>query len=229
MLNDDIKIKSTELVDLINQFREQEGNKIELSHKNFMAKIKRELEILSSNGFSQLNIKPAEYMDEQNKPRPCYELNRNGMLQMLNLESAIVRYKTIQYIDNLEKEFKKHNKPVPTMTEERFGYVFEKIVNGSIMLSHGEKLKMTNDIIKPLLKLYGVKEELEKKCVEIIKKLIAPKGKWENVRLVHCFEYEDKKKEVRFFIEQLKNNHPEYFGNDFESISLFGNYSDEIN
>ena len=49
----------------------------------------------------------SEYKDSTGRKLPCYSLNRDGMLQMLNSESAIVRAKTIQYIDKLEEENKK--------------------------------------------------------------------------------------------------------------------------
>lgn len=101
--NKELTIKSNELVSIINDFRKLENGKAELQHKNFMAKIKNEIELLEKFNISgQLNFKPSTYLNEQNKIQPCYELNRDGMLQMLNSESAIVRYKTIEYINQLE-------------------------------------------------------------------------------------------------------------------------------
>lgn len=103
-LSDKGTIKSTELVEIINSFRELEG-KTELKHKSFVAKIKKELEILKSLGLTpEQNILPAYYLDKQGQERPCYELNRYGMFQMLNSESTLVRFKTIEYISKLEKE-----------------------------------------------------------------------------------------------------------------------------
>ncbi len=52
------------------------------------------------------NISQSLYIDSQNKKQPCYLLNRDGMLQMLNSESALVRYKTIEYINKLEDKLK---------------------------------------------------------------------------------------------------------------------------
>ncbi|MCR3760370.1 phage regulatory protein/antirepressor Ant [Clostridium felsineum] len=72
-----------------------------------MNKIRRELETLKSLGLhSALNFKVAKYLDEQGKSRECFELTRDGMLQMLNSESAYVRYKTIEYINKLEEKIK---------------------------------------------------------------------------------------------------------------------------
>lgn len=105
--NEEVRINSVELVDIINKFRSEEGNKKELLHKNFMAKIKKEVEVLESLNLNNgLNFKLVKYKDSKGEDRPCYSLNRDGMLQMLNLESTLVRYKTIEYINALEDKVK---------------------------------------------------------------------------------------------------------------------------
>lgn len=105
--NEEVRINSVELVDIINKFRSEEGNKKELLHKNFMAKIKKEVEVLESLNLNNgLNFKLVKYKDSKGEDRPCYSLNRDGMLQMLNLESTLVRYKTIEYINALEDKIK---------------------------------------------------------------------------------------------------------------------------
>ena len=53
------------------------------------------------------NILPSSYINSQNKEQPCFKLTRDGMLQMLNSESALVRYKTIEYINYLEEKNKR--------------------------------------------------------------------------------------------------------------------------
>ncbi|WP_432408623.1 Rha family transcriptional regulator [Wukongibacter sp. M2B1] len=106
-----LKIKSIDLVDVINRFRsmEVEGKK-ELQHGDFMKKIRKEVKTLESLGLrGQGNFSSAKYFDKQGKERECYELNRDGMLQMLNSESTLVRYKTVEYINTLEKENKQLN------------------------------------------------------------------------------------------------------------------------
>lgn len=105
--NKHLTITSVELVEIINQFRELEGGKTELQHNDFMKKIRKELEVLESLGLrGQGNFSQSSYINEQNKQQPCFELNRDGMLQMLNSESALVRYKTIEYINKLEEKLK---------------------------------------------------------------------------------------------------------------------------
>lgn len=109
----ELRITSVELVDIINDFRRLESETtdkeyIKLKHKSFKAKIEKELEILESVGLkAEQNILPSEYKDSSGKRNPCYSLNRDGMLQMLNSESALVRYKTIEYINDLEEENRK--------------------------------------------------------------------------------------------------------------------------
>ncbi len=110
--NGELKIKSTELVDIINDFRKVESETtgrtyIELAHYDFYKKIKREVAILKSLCLGgDGNISESTYVNSQNKVQPCFELNRDGMLQMLNSESALVRYKTIEYINKLEEQVK---------------------------------------------------------------------------------------------------------------------------
>ena len=106
----ELRITSVELVELINQFRQLENELngkryVELKHSDFMKKIKSELKVLESIGISsEGNISLGSYIDKQNQQRPCYSLNRDGMLQMLSSESAIVRSKAIEYINKLEEE-----------------------------------------------------------------------------------------------------------------------------
>ncbi|WP_373205954.1 hypothetical protein [Clostridium tertium] len=109
----ELRITSVELVDIINDFRklESESTKrvyVELQHSDFMKKIRKELDVLKALGVDNGgNISLVEYRDSKGEIRPCYSLNRDGMLQMLNSESALVRYKTIEYINGLEEENRK--------------------------------------------------------------------------------------------------------------------------
>lgn len=135
--NNELKIKSTELVEIINEFRKLESdtigkNYIALAHYDFYKKIKRELETLKLLGLERDgNISESSYVNSQNKMQPCFELNRDGMLQMLNSESTLVRYKTIEYINTLENKIKGQAttqlKPLTTeeMLELQFKYAKE--------------------------------------------------------------------------------------------------------
>ena len=103
-LSDKGTIKSTDLVGIINSFRELEG-KSELQHKDFIKKIRKEAETLETLGLGNGgNFSLVEYTDKKGEKRPCYELNRYGMFQMLNSESTLVRFKTVEYINKLEEQ-----------------------------------------------------------------------------------------------------------------------------
>ena len=101
-----IEMLSTEVVDMINGFRAEEGNRKVLRHKDFMRSTRKEIESLKNTGveIGERNISPAEYIDSQGKKRPCYRMNRFWIMLMLNKESAFVRFKTQQYIEALENK-----------------------------------------------------------------------------------------------------------------------------
>jgi anti-repressor protein len=114
ILTNQSTIKSTEIVDIINDFRKAEGNENILQHYDFMKKIRKEIETLENLDLGgRGNFSESSYNNSQNKKQPCFELNRDGMLQMLNSESTYVRYKTIEYINKLEEKLK-----IPTTYKE---------------------------------------------------------------------------------------------------------------
>lgn len=116
----EVRITSVELVEMINTFRQEEGNTTELQHKTLLESIRTEIKALEKAGIGQQNFLQSSYINSQNKQQPCYSLNKAGALQMLNKESAVVRYKTVQYIEKLEKENK--NKPLTAREELRLHY-----------------------------------------------------------------------------------------------------------
>lgn len=78
--NGESKITSVDLCELINMFRKEEGNNTEILHKNLMASIRKEIEVLELAGIGQLNFKPSSYTNSQNKQQPCFLLNNEGVL-----------------------------------------------------------------------------------------------------------------------------------------------------
>lgn len=111
---------SVELVDLINQFRREESELMDkqykkMRHDNLKASIEKELKTMKALGLGLLNFKESSYVNSQNKQQPCFVMNRDGALQMLNKESTFVRVKTIEYINKLEAMLKSHT---PQLTEE---------------------------------------------------------------------------------------------------------------
>lgn len=105
LISNEVRMTSVDLCDLINKFREEEGNDTKKLHKTLMRDIRNEVETLENAGIiNEHNFVPVDYTDAKGEQRPCYSLNRDGALQILNKESAVVRYKTIQYIDKLEEQ-----------------------------------------------------------------------------------------------------------------------------
>ncbi len=101
MLQNKDTFSSLELVELINQFREQEGNKTELRHDNFLQVIRDEF---SDETGGLLNILETRYIHPQNKQEyPMYILDLKQSRQVLIRESKFVRKAVIEYIDKLEQ------------------------------------------------------------------------------------------------------------------------------
>lgn len=91
---------SLELVDLINQYRQQEGNRGELLHKTMLEIIRDEFE----EEINEQNILPVDYKDKKGESRPMYILNLSQSRQVLVRESKFVRKAVIAYIDKLEEK-----------------------------------------------------------------------------------------------------------------------------
>ena len=116
------RMTSLELVDLINKFRKEEfdaggKNYKEMRHDNLMSNIRKEVEVMSALGLEKdvLNFKGISYKDKYGRDKPCYELTRDGALQILNKESTYVRVATIKYINSLEEKVRTQ---VPQLSQE---------------------------------------------------------------------------------------------------------------
>ena len=70
-----------------------------------MRDIRKEIKDLENAGenIGESKIGLTSYIDKQGKSRPCYRMSRSWVMQMCNKESALVRYKTQQYIERLEQ------------------------------------------------------------------------------------------------------------------------------
>ena len=118
---DKIEMLSTQVVDMINGFRAEEGNRKVLRHNDFLKSIRKEIEALENAGVEvgQGNISQSSYINSQNKEQPCYRMNRFWIMQMCNKESALVRYKTQQYIEALENRLKQQTQMINKQYEDR--------------------------------------------------------------------------------------------------------------
>lgn len=69
-----------------------------------MISIKNEIEVLNNLGITPQNFVERTYINPKGNNYPCYVLNDEGMLQILNKESTFVRYKTTKLIKELKEE-----------------------------------------------------------------------------------------------------------------------------
>ena len=169
MMNREIRMTSVEVTEMINQFREMEGNKSELQHKHLMEKLRKETEVLESLGLgNQPNFRPVEYLDKKGETRPCYSLNRDGILQICMSESALVRYKMIEYINKLESELEKTKLP-QTYKEALIALVAS--------VEENEKLALTIQEQKPMVEFSEtVLKSKDNINMETMAKIISDEG-----------------------------------------------------
>ncbi|SCJ98930.1 Phage anti-repressor protein [uncultured Clostridium sp.] len=204
--NGELKIKSTELVDIINDFRKVESETtnskyVELRHNDFMTKIRKELEVLKLLGIEgERNFSQSTYINSQNKVQPCFELNRDGMLQMLNSESALVRYKTIEYINKLEEQVKGQALNTSELSPElqMFNQMFKAMANNELETKEAKRIALTADS-----KAEEAKEEIQairdvvainstnwrKDTSTLISKIALKLGGYENINLLREESY----------------------------------------
>lgn len=99
-----VSMTSLEVVDLINRFRVEEGNTTMKAHNTLMRDIRKEIETLENVGIStKYNFVLSSYNDGTRNYN-MYVLKKPAIMQMLNKESTVVRYKTQQYIEVLENK-----------------------------------------------------------------------------------------------------------------------------
>ena len=191
-------ITSMDLCKLINILRrEEKGEEAkELRHDNLIASIKSEIELLYNMGISLLNFKGSTYVSPRGKNYPCYVLNDEGMLQILNKESAFVRYKTAELIRELKEENARlkqqlqNNRPQLTLEQE----LVWNLYNGGIdaVTAHkklleletkelNDKIEEQQEEIETHLETIGEQKEEIKQLSPLAETLIKRFEKGENI------------------------------------------------
>lgn len=94
---------SLELLEQINLFRKQEGNRTELQHKDLLKVIRDEFEEEINEG----KISPVTYKDKKGEERPMFKLTLSQARQVLIRESKFVRKAVVSFIDGIEEREKK--------------------------------------------------------------------------------------------------------------------------
>lgn len=131
-LSEEFVMDSLQLCETINKYRQEEGKDKKLEHNNLMKSIKTELEALEKAGIrGEVNFYRSSYVSSQNKKLPCYALTKFGAMQIMNKESAYVRYKTQEYIEELEFRNSVLEVPYNEMAEDRLvnGFNFKESLN----------------------------------------------------------------------------------------------------
>lgn len=100
MVQNKNQITSLELLEQINFFRNQEGNRAELQHKTLLEIIRDEF----SEEIAEQKILLGSYKDKQNQERPMFELTPSQAKQVLVRESKFVRKAVIHYLEELENK-----------------------------------------------------------------------------------------------------------------------------
>lgn len=161
LINKD-EITSLELLEQINIFREQEGNRAELQHYDLLKIIRDEF----SEEINEQKILPVEYKDKKGEKRPMYNLTYNQAKQILVRESKYVRRAVIHYIEKLEQIIKEFPE------KEKILIDFEKTVE-AIANVYGCKKDLKTIPLKDLKQLKEIIEKnfKEEKPQEILKDL----------------------------------------------------------
>ncbi len=156
-IDNEVRITSVELVDMINKFRKEEGNETEKRHDVLLRDIRNELKSLKQAGIVNAhNFVEVTYTDAKCEERPCYKMNKAGAMQILNKESPVVRYKTQQYIEALEEQLKDNKPKLPTTYKEALIALVQEVEakeeaeKQRDKLIHQNKLYNTTEIAKDL-------------------------------------------------------------------------------
>jgi Rha family phage regulatory protein len=119
------------------------ANAFEKQHKNILRDIER---LDCSEGFRRLNFEPAPYLDEQKKPRPAYNITRDGFsfLAMGFTGPKAARFKEafIAEFNRMEQELRE---PRPT-TDKRVEINMNH--KRGITNQHGMDIKYNLDLTK---------------------------------------------------------------------------------
>ena len=141
LMSNGVTMTSLEVVEIINNFRKEEGNEKTKRHDVLLRDIDNEIKALKNLKIDVHNFVETTYKDSYNRDKRCYRINKAGIMQMLNKESAYVRYKTQQYIEALENKLK-----------QRESYMIDDPVERALAWAEEEKerrrLKLENQEVK---------------------------------------------------------------------------------
>lgn len=205
--NVELCMNSLELETLINKFRQEEGNKKERVHKRILQDIREELEILKNAGFDNEHdfvLVEKGYKDKKGEWRPCYLLSKSAVMMLLNKESTIVRYKTQQYITELENRNRELSNGVNSLDNR----IMSKFVEALDIM----KTEIKEEIKKEIENLNSKIDSMEQENKKVMARQV------ERERIVDECKYEEFKK----FVE-MQNDSMTFDRKVF--ISFFNSYN----
>ena len=204
-------ITSVELVDVINQFRREEGNETEKKHDDLLKSIRKEVETLKNAGIEDVgNFSEMLRQDSYGRNQICYSMNKAGALHMLNKESAVVRFKTTQYIEQLEKQLK--NKPISLEDALIKGLEAQKQLRNQINQVNNRTLQVNAEVqqLKSDMPLFNIE------CKEL-QALVKKKGT-EVLGGYHSKAYDDQSIRTKVYSDIQKQLRREFGVSRYEAI-----------
>ena len=145
-------ITSLELLEQINIFRKEEGNRATLQHYDLLKVIRDEFE--EEIGLGEISL--SSYKNSQNKEQPMFILTLNQAKQVLMRESKFVRKAVILYIEKLEKRIIELEKQLTTKEQ----YLLNIITSKSDIEIATNVAKFNIEYVQPLEN--NLKEEKDK-------------------------------------------------------------------
>ena len=115
-------ITSLELLEQINIFRKEEGNRATLQHYDLLKVIRDEFE--EEIGLGEISL--SSYKNSQNKEQPMFILTLNQAKQVLMRESKFVRKAVILYIEKLENQVMELQNKISTKDQYMLNIVNSK-------------------------------------------------------------------------------------------------------
>ncbi|WP_338950122.1 ORF6C domain-containing protein [Fusobacterium nucleatum] len=161
------KITSLEIVEEINRYRKEEGNRTNLQHKDLLKIIREEF----SEEIGEGKISPTSYKDQWNREQPMFVLTLSQARQVLVRESKYVRKSVIHFLETLEEKIKNpfanlsiQQMMIATLQEQEKIVdrveVLENKVDNEIRVDNGEQRKIQRAVATRVYQRLDIVPEL---------------------------------------------------------------------
>ena len=161
------KITSLEIVEEINRYRKEEGNRTNLQHKDLLKIIREEF----SEEIGEGKISPTSYKDKWNREQPMFVLTLSQARQVLVRESKYVRKSVIHFLETLEEKIKNpfanlsiQQMMIATLQEQEKIVdrveVLENKVDNEIRVDNGEQRKIQRAVATRVYQRLDIVPEL---------------------------------------------------------------------